>query len=83
MYGCLIKLPIEFAGKIKSLGSTFRAVVIKGQVHYQMNEKVSKILGPGSYFGVKGEATHMVSSGMGEASILYIRTNGNVKIVDR
>ena len=83
MYGSFIKLPSEFAGKLKSFGSTFRAVVIKGQVHYQMSKKVSKLLGPGSYFGANGETSHLVSSEIGDESILYIRTNGKLDIIDR
>lgn len=80
-YGGLIKLPAGFAGKIKSLGSTFRAVVIKGQLHYQTSEKVSKTLEPGSYFGTKGKTVHQVSSGLSNKSIIYIRTNGKLEVI--
>ena len=47
--GTFIKLPAGFTGKIHSHGSTFRAVVIKGQPQY-LGADV-KALEPGSYGG--------------------------------
>jgi len=77
--GTFVKLPTGFAGKIHSHGSTFRAVVIKGQPQY-LGAGV-KTLEPGSYFGSKGETMHQISSIAGEESILYVRTDGKYEVV--
>jgi hypothetical protein len=80
--GTLVKLPAGFTGKIKSHGSTFRAVVIKGQPQYQVpGETVAKTLEPGSYFGSKGESVHQVTSKVGEESIIYVRTDGKFNVI--
>ena len=75
--GTFVKLPSGFSGKIHSYGSTFRAVVIKGQVQYQGAD--IKVLDPGSYFGSKGETVHQVSSK--EEVIVYIRTDGKYDLI--
>lgn len=72
--GTFVKLPTGFTGKIHSHGSTFRAVVIKGQLQY-LGANV-KTLEPGSYFSSKGKFVHQISSKAGEESIIYVRTNG-------
>ena len=80
--GTLVKLPAGFTGKIKSDGSTFRAVVIKGQPQYQVpGETDVKTLEPGSYFGSKGESVHQVSSKAGAESIIYVRTEGKYNVI--
>lgn len=80
--GTLIKLPAGFTGKIDSHGSTFRAVVIKGEPQYQVpGEDDGKTLEPGSYFSSKGKSVHQVSSQAGEESIIYVRTNANYDII--
>ncbi|MES9851068.1 MAG: DUF4437 domain-containing protein [Candidatus Thiodiazotropha sp. L084R] len=79
--GSLIKLPAGFTGKIHTHGSTFRAVVAKGQLHYQVSEVDSKTLIPGSYFSSEGESVHSVSSQVDEESTLYVRTNGKFKVI--
>jgi quercetin dioxygenase-like cupin family protein len=80
--GTLVKLPSGFSGKINSHGSTFRAVVIKGQLQYQVpGETDIKTLEPGSYFSSKGELVHHVSSKVGKESIIYIRTDGKFEII--
>ena len=76
--GTFVKLPAGFMGKIHSHGSTFRAVVIKGQPRYM--GKDMKALEPGSYFGSTGEIMHQLSSKAGE-SIIYIRTNGRYSVI--
>ena len=77
--GTFIKLPPGFAGEIHSSGSTFRAVVIKGQPRY-LGDDV-KILEPGSYFGSKGETVHRLSSDAGSESVIYVRTNAKYQVV--
>ena len=80
--GTLIRLPAGFTGKIRSHGSTFRAVVIQGQPQYQVpSETDVKALEPGSYFSSKGESVHQVSSKAGEESIIYVRTNGKFEVI--
>ena len=79
--GTLVKLPAGFAGKINSHGSTFRAVVIKGQPQYQLPGKSDvKNLKPGSYFGSKGESVHQISSQAEEECIIYVRSEGKFKV---
>ncbi|NNE97870.1 MAG: DUF4437 domain-containing protein [Pyrinomonadaceae bacterium] len=80
--GTLINLPANFNGKIQSFGSNFRAVVIEGQLKYEMpGGKNAKILEPGSFFSSKGKSIHQVSSATGEESIIYVRTNGKFDVV--
>ena len=80
--GTLVKLPVRFRGKIHGQGSTFRAVVIKGQTQYQVpGETDVHTLEPGSYFSSKGDTVHQVSSGAGEESIIYIRTDGKYDVI--
>ena len=80
--GTLVKLPAGFSGKIKSHGSTFRAVVIKGQPQHQVpGETDVKTLEPGSYFGSEGESVHHVSSKAGAESIIYVRTEGKYNVI--
>ncbi|WP_081431472.1 DUF4437 domain-containing protein [Moorea bouillonii] len=80
--GTLVKLPAKFTGKIRSHGSTFRAVVIQGQPQYQVpSETEVKTLVPGSYFSSKGESEHQVSSKTGEESIIYVRTDGKFEVI--
>ena len=79
--GTLIKLPAGFSGRINSQGSTFRAVVIKGQPQYQVPGKTDvKTLEPGSYFGSKGESVHQVSSEAEEECIIYVRSEGKFNV---
>ncbi len=80
--GTFVKLPAGFTGKIDSHGSTFRAVVIKGQPQYQApGETEVKSLEPGSYFSSKGASVHQLSSKAGEESIIYIRTDGKYDVI--
>ncbi len=80
--GTFVKLPAGFRGKIKSHGSNFRAVVIKGQPQYQVQGASEiKTLEPGSYFGSKGGSVHQVSSKVGEESIIYVRTDGKYDVI--
>jgi quercetin dioxygenase-like cupin family protein len=80
--GTLVKLPAGHTAKIRSHGSTFGAVVIKGQPQHQVPGKTDvKTLEPGSYFRSKGEAVHQVSSKAGEESIIYVRTDGKYDVI--
>ncbi len=77
-HGIFIKLPAGFTGSIESEGSTFHAVIVKGQTSYQHSE--AKTLTPGSYFGSEGEAVHRLSAGDAEETVIYVRTNGEVNV---
>ncbi len=79
VYGTLIKLPAGFSGIIHSQGSDFRAVVIQGQLQYQLS-KEAKTLDAGSYFSSKEESVHEVSSK--KETILYMRINGEFKVIN-
>ena len=76
--GTLVKFPKDYQGKIKSSGSVFRAVVIEGQLNYQLsNGTETKVLKQGSYFGSKQNTIHRISSDV-DTTLLYIRTNGKI-----
>lgn len=80
--GTLVKLPAGFTGRIRSHGSTFRAVVIQGQPQYQVpGEAGLKALEPGSYFSSKGASAHQISSEAGEESVIYVRTDGKYDVI--
>ena len=80
--GTLVKLPAGFTGKIRSHGSTFRAIVIQGRPQYQVpGETDVKTLEPGSYFGSKGKSVHQVSCEAGEEGIIYVRTDGKYDVI--
>lgn len=80
--GTLVKLPAGYTGKINTHGSTFRAVVIKGQPQYHVPSEVDvKVLEPGSYFSSKGESVHQLSFKAGEECIIYVRTDGKYDII--
>lgn len=77
--GTLVELPAGFNGKIRSHGSTFRAVVIHGRPKH--HGAGIKILEPGSYFGSNGEAEHQVSCEAEEDCIIYVRVEGKFDVV--
>ena len=75
-------MPAGFAGEVLSQGSVFRAVVIGGELAYQMpKEATTKTLEAGSYFGSKGEAVHTIAVSAREEVLIYIRTNGKYTVV--
>lgn len=79
--GTFVKLPSGLTAKIRSHGSIFRAVVIKGQPQYRVSETNIKTLEPGSYFSSVGESVHQVSSKDGVESVIYISTNGKFDVI--
>ncbi|MGK7957264.1 MAG: DUF4437 domain-containing protein [Crocosphaera sp.] len=82
--GTFVKLPDGFTGEIHSHGSTFRAVVIQGQLsHYLLNEENLKTLKPGSYFGSSGETVHHSFCKMGEECIIYVRAKGKFDVISK
>ncbi|MGB0560605.1 MAG: DUF4437 domain-containing protein [Spirulinaceae cyanobacterium] len=82
--GTLLKLPTGFTGKIHTYGSAFRAVVIQGQVQYQLpGESDNQDLEPGSYLSSTGEFTHPVRCAMTDDCIFYVRMEGKYDVVSR
>ena len=80
--GTLIRLPSGFTGKIRSHGSTFRAVVIQGRPNCQVQGETNvKTMEPGSYFSSKGKAAHQVSCEAEEECIIYVRSKGNFDVI--
>ena len=76
-----IKLPKGFQGEIESDGSTFHSVVIKGEISYLMPQnQESKTLDTGSYFGSTDTAIHTITNASEIESIIYIRTNGKIRV---
>lgn len=76
-----VKLPKGYNGKIESKGTVMHSVVIKGELNYTMpqNNEI-KTLDAGSYFGSTDRAVHTISTNSETENILYIRTNGEIKI---
>lgn len=78
--GLFIKLPKTFNGMIKTDGTVLHSVVIQGLLKYTLPQnQETKTLIAGSYFGSTNKAIHTVSSANNEV-LLYIRTNGSIKI---
>lgn len=78
--GIFIKLPKTFNGTIKTDGTVLHAVVIQGLLNYTLPQnQETKVLDTGSYFSATSNAIHTVSCANNEV-ILYIKTNGSIKI---
>lgn len=76
--GQLIKIKSGFSGEILNSGNIFHAVIIKGELEYGSDDP--KTLDPGSYFTSTEESKHSVSSANNSDCIVYIRTNGDLKV---
>lgn len=76
-----VKLPKDYKGEIQTEGSTFHAVVIKGELNYLMPQnKELKTLDIGSYFGSTDKAIHVITNKSEKEIVLYVRTNGKIKV---
>ncbi len=75
--GTFIKLPAGFDGTIDSQGTTFRAVVVKGQLMHQA--ATGSVLEPGSAFHAEGASVHRVTSN--QETVLYVRTDGKYNLM--
>ena len=76
--GTFIKLPAGFQGTLHSHASTFRVVVIQGQL-----KTSDKVLGPGSYVGSKGERKHQIAAQKDQDVVLYVRSEGAYELRSR
>lgn len=78
--GLFVKLPKTFKGIIKTDGTVLHSVVIQGELEYILPQnQETKVLDAGSSFSSTEKAIHKVSATHNEV-ILYIRTNGGIKI---
>ena len=76
--GAFVRGPAGQGVDIRSKAKSFKAVVIQVEPGLVV-DKGSQVLKPGSYFGSEGESEHRIASG-GEASVLYVRTNGTLEV---
>lgn len=77
----LVKLPAGYDGALRSNHSNFHAVVIQGRPKHQVPGKSDvKTLEPGGYFGSTGDVSHQVSCDVGEACVIYVRTEGTFDV---
>ncbi len=81
LWSLFVKLPNGYNGEIETNGTVLHSVVIKGELNYVMpvnNEQ--KMLDAGSYFGSTDRSIHTVANNTEKEIILYVRTNGEIKI---
>ena len=79
--GLFLKLPKGFNGIIKSDGTVLHSVIIQGELNYTLPQnKETKVLDSGSYFGATDKAIHTISNNSENDIIVYIRTNGKIKV---
>lgn len=82
LQGNFIKLPAGFNGKLRSNGAVFHAIVISGELNYQMlNQESPLLLDPGSYFTSEEKSIHALAVKPNAESIIYVRSDENFSIV--
>ena len=78
--GLFVKLPKTFNGFLKTDGTVLHSVVTQGELNYTLPQnQETRILDAGSSFSATNKTIHTISNAKREV-ILYIRTNGSVKI---
>lgn len=81
LYGALIKLAPGVSAKIEHQGEIFHAVVVKGQLLYEVSDPHRSNLLPGSYFTANTEnSVHKLINNTETDSVIYMRTNGKIDI---
>ena len=76
-----MKLLKGYAGRIASDGTVFHAVIVSGALSYELPQtNAIKKLDVGSYFGSTDESVHTLTSADNDETVLYIRTDGGIKI---
>jgi hypothetical protein len=75
MRGQLVKLPAGYSGGIDVAGDVLHGVVVEGSVRLG-----GSVLGAGGYFGSTGEGRPRVGVQAVEASVVYLRTGGEVVV---
>ena len=82
--GVLVRLPSESKGKVVLKGSKLQAVVIQGSLKGLVSGKSDlSILGAGSYFESAGKSAFTLNCEKGEACILYVRSSGPFKLIQK
>ena len=78
--GTMLKLPAGFSGKLNTESSSFKVIVIDGQIslHLDSGKDVRKLT-PGGYFGTEGKASNHVTTKNG--CTVYVRTKGKYTVV--
>ena len=76
--GLMLKLPPQFNGNIVSQSEEFKAVVIQGTFNYGNSQE----LNPGSFIESNDSFSHSVTIS-GDSAILYIRTRGKFKLIQK
>ena len=76
--GLMLKLPPQFKGNIVSQSEEFKAVVIQGTFNYGNSQE----LNPGSFIESNDSFSHSVTTS-GDSAILYIRTRGKFKLIQK
>lgn len=85
--GNFIKLPNGFKGEIHSTRNAFHAVIIQGEIKYNMpstdaqNDNEVKNLNPGSYFTSQGKSIHSISTK--QETVIYLRTDDDFKVIQQ
>ncbi|NKI28507.1 DUF4437 domain-containing protein [Arenibacter sp. 6A1] len=79
--GVFVQLPKNYNGIIKTNGTDLHSVVIQGELNYTLpqNQEI-KILDAGSSFSSTDKAIHNISNDSEIDVLLYLRTNGNIKV---
>ncbi|KYG74713.1 uncharacterized protein DUF4437 [Roseivirga ehrenbergii] len=81
MKSLFVKLPIGFNGEIRTTGTVVHTVVISGVIQYLLPQnQEQKLLDSGSYFGSTNDTYHKITVKSEEEVILYMRTNGKLKV---
>lgn len=76
-----IKLPLPYDGTIETTGTVLHAVVIQGELDYTLPQQEETVtLDAGSYFGSTDKAIHTIKVTSQHQVILYVRTNGEIKV---
>ncbi len=79
--GLFIKIPPNFNGVIKSNADNMRAIIIDGELQYEFPQSEEiKTLDKGSSFSSASNAIHKISSNNETETLVYIRTDGNIRI---
>jgi quercetin dioxygenase-like cupin family protein len=76
--GTMLKLPAGFSGSLESDSSTFKMIVIKGQIKLQAGGD-EQTLTAGSYLGSQGKASHRLSCE--KECTVYVRNKGRYSVV--
>ena len=71
--GALLRLPPGFSGRIRSQGTSLKAVLISGSAGYGSKD-AAKTLMPGSYFASEGNFSHLLTTE--KHTVLYLRSTG-------